>query len=98
MDAISTFLLNGSILQPFLTAVIGFIPNCAASVLLTELYLNNAISFAAVVSGLCTNAGMGLIVLFRVNRNRRENLSIAGLLYLTAAAAGLILSGISYFH
>ena len=98
MDAISTFLLNGSILQPFLTAVIGFIPNCAASVLLTELYLNNAISFAAVISGLCTNAGMGLIVLFRVNRNRRENLSVAGLLYLTAAAAGLILSGISYFH
>lgn len=98
MDAISTFLLNGSILQPFLTAIIGFIPNCAASVLLTELYLNNAISFAAVISGLCTNAGMGLIVLFRVNRNRRENLSIAGLLYLTAAAAGLILSGISYFH
>ncbi len=96
MDAISTFLLNGSILQPFLTAIIGFIPNCAASVLLTELYLNNAISFAAVISGLCTNAGMGLIVLFRVNRNRRENLSIAGLLYLTAAAAGLILS--SYFH
>ena len=98
MDAISTFLLNGSFLQPFLTAVIGFIPNCAASVLLTELYLNNAISFAAVISGLCTNAGMGLIVLFRVNRNRRENLSVAGLLYLTAAAAGLILSGISYFH
>ncbi len=96
MDAISTFLLNGSILQPFLTAIIGFIPNCAASVLLTELYLNNAISFAAVISGLCTNAGMGLIVLFRVNRNHRENLSIAGLLYLTAAAAGLILS--SYFH
>ena len=62
MDAISTFLLNGSILQPFLTAVIGFIPNCAASILLTQLYLNGALSFAAVISGLCTNAGMGLII------------------------------------
>ncbi|MCI9074787.1 MAG: arsenic efflux protein [Dorea sp.] len=92
MDAISTFLLNGSILQPFLTAVIGFIPNCAASVLLTQLYLNGALSFAAVISGLCTNAGMGLIILFKVNKNHRENLSIAGLLYLTAAAAGIILS------
>lgn len=92
IDTISTFLLNGSILQPFLTAVIGFIPNCAASVLLTELYLSGALSFAAVISGLCTNAGMGLIVLFKVNKNRRENLSIAGLLYLIAAAAGMILS------
>lgn len=92
MDTISTFLLHGSMLQPFITAVIGFIPNCAASVLLTELYLNGALSFAAVISGLCTNAGMGLIVLFRVNKNLRENLSIAGLLYLTAAAAGMILS------
>lgn len=85
-------MLNGSILQPFLTAVIGFIPNCAASILLTQLYLNGALSFAAVISGLCTNAGMGLIVLFKVNKNHRENLSIAGLLYLTAAAAGIILS------
>lgn len=92
IDTISTFLLNGSILQPFLTAVIGFIPNCAASVLLTELYLSGALSFAAVISGLCTNAGMGLIVLFKVNKNRRENLSVAGLLYLIAVSAGMILS------
>lgn len=92
IDTISTFLLNGSILQPFLTAVIGFIPNCAASVLLTELYLSGALSFAAVISGLCTNAGMGLIVLFKVNKKRRENLSIAGLLYLIAVSAGMILS------
>ncbi len=92
IDTVSTFLLNGSVFQPFLTAVIGFIPNCAASVLLTELYLSGAISFAAVISGLCTNAGMGLIILFKVNKNYKENLSITGLLYLTAAAAGMILS------
>lgn len=92
IDTVSTFLLNGSVFQPFLTAVIGFIPNCAASVLLTELYLNGALSFAAVISGLCTNAGMGLILLFKVNKNYKENLSIAGLLYLTAVAAGMILS------
>lgn len=92
MNTISTFLLHGSILQPFLAAIIGFIPNCAASVLLTELYLSGALSFAAVISGLCTNAGLGLIVLFRVNKNQRENLSIIGLLYLTAVISGLILS------
>lgn len=92
LDTVSTFLLNGSILQPFLTAVIGFIPNCAASVLLTELYLSGALSFASVIAGLCTNAGMGLIVLFKVNKNRRESLSIVGLLYAVSVVAGLILS------
>lgn len=92
LDAVSTFLLSGSILQPFLTAVIGFIPNCAASVLLTELYLSGALSFASVIAGLCTNAGMGLIVLFKVNKNLRENLSIVGLLYAVSVIAGLILS------
>lgn len=91
-DAISAFLLNGSLLQPFLTAVIGFIPNCAASVLLTELYLNGTLSFASVIAGLCTNAGMGLIVLFRVNKNLRENLAVLGLLYLAAVISGLLLS------
>lgn len=92
METISTFLLNGSLLQPFLTALIGFIPNCAASVLLTELYLSGALSFASVIAGLCTNAGMGLIVLFKVNKNRRENLKIVGLIYIISVIAGLILS------
>ncbi|MDO4313234.1 MAG: putative manganese transporter [Eubacteriales bacterium] len=92
LDTVSTFLLSGSILQPFLTGIIGFIPNCAASVLLTELYLNGALSFASVTTGLCTNAGIGLIVLFKVNKNQRENLSIVGLLYAVSVIAGLILS------
>lgn len=92
LDTVSSFLLGGSIFQPLLTAVIGFIPNCAASVLLTELYLSGALSFASVISGLCTNAGLGLIVLCRVNKNAAENLKIIGLLYLISAAAGLILS------
>lgn len=90
-ETISAFLLNGSAFQPFITALIGFIPNCASSVLLTELYLNGALSFASVIAGLCTNAGMGLLVLFKVNANLRENLSILGLLYIFAAAAGILL-------
>ena len=91
-DTISTFLLNGSTFQPFLTALIGFIPNCASSVLLTELYLNGALSFASVISGLCTNAGIGLLVLFKVNTNQKENLLITGLLYIFAVSAGVLLS------
>lgn len=91
LNTLSAFLLEGSLIQPFLAALIGFIPNCSASVLLTELYLNGALSFASVVAGLCTNAGIGLVVLFRVNKDQRENLKITGLLYLIAAIAGLIL-------
>ena len=92
LDGISRCLLQGSILQPFFAALIGLIPNCASSVLLTELYLSGALSFASVIAGLCTNAGVGLVVLFRVNRNRKENMKILGLLYAIAVAAGVILS------
>ncbi len=92
IDAISTFLLDGSIFQPFFTALIGFIPNCAVSVLLTGLYLNGALSFASVVSGLCTNAGIGLLVLFKINKTLKENLYIMGLLYSAAVVSGIILS------
>ncbi|MEE1196510.1 MAG: putative manganese transporter [Lachnospiraceae bacterium] len=92
LDGISRCLLQGSILQPFFAALIGLIPNCASSVLLTELYLSGALSFASVIAGLCTNAGVGLVVLFRVNRNRKENMKILGFLYAIAVAAGVILS------
>lgn len=91
LSSISGFLLKGSIFQPFLAALIGFIPNCAASVILTELYLSSALSFASVIAGLCTNCGVGLIVLFKVNANKKENLKISGLLYVFAVAAGVVL-------
>lgn len=88
---ISTIMLNGTIIQPFITALVGLIPNCAASVLLTQLYLHQAISFASVISGLCTGAGVGLLVLFRVNRDRMENIKILGLLYAIAVISGIII-------
>ena len=92
LTTVSFFLLNGSLLQPFLAALIGFIPNCAASVILTELYLSGALSFASVIAGLCTNAGLGLIVLYKVNKNRSENLKLTALLYITAAISGILFS------
>ncbi len=89
-ETISRLLLSGSVFQPLLAALVGFIPNCAASVLLTELYLSGSLSFGAAVAGLCTGAGLGMAVLFRANRPQRENLLFAAALYVFAVATGLL--------
>ncbi|MEG2054070.1 MAG: arsenic efflux protein, partial [Oscillospiraceae bacterium] len=92
----SGWLSNLGIFQVFIVAIIGFIPNCAASVLLTQLYVSGGITFASAVAGLCTGAGVGLIVLFKSNKNIKENLKIMGLLYLFATIMGLILHFLSF--
>lgn len=90
-ERLETLLLHDSVFQPFLTALFGLIPNCAASVLLTQLYLEGALQFGAVVAGLCTGAGAGLLVLFRENRNPKDNLKILGILYIAAVVPGVVL-------
>ena len=74
-----------------IAAVIGLIPNCAASVILTQLYLGGAISFASVIAGLCTGAGVGLVVLCKVNQDRWENVKVIGILLVIAVSAGMFL-------
>ncbi len=90
-DAINGFLLADSPVQPFVTALIGLIPNCAASVVLTNLYAAGSLSFGSVIAGLSTGAGMGLAVLFKTNKGLKENISITALLYLVGALSGLII-------
>ena len=70
----------------------GLIPNCAVSVIFTELYIAGSLSFGSAVAGLCSGAGLGLIVLFKMNRSKKECFLIVGLLYVCAALTGLVLN------
>lgn len=91
IERLSELLLKNSVFQPVLAAVIGLIPNCAASVVLTELYLTGVLSFGSVIAGLLSGAGVGLAVLYRVNRHLKENLKITGILLLCAVVSGIFL-------
>lgn len=91
MEQLAGFLGKDTVFQPFLAALLGLIPNCAASVLITELYLAGGLSFGSAIAGLCAGAGVGLAVLFRSNHSLRENLKILSLLYAVSVAAGIIL-------
>lgn len=83
--------LNNSPLQPVIAAIIGLIPNCAVSVLITMLYIEHAISFGSVIAGLSSSAGLGLIILLRKNTPQKDSLQIITILLAVSIAAGLIL-------
>lgn len=88
-DFLESILISDSPFQPFVCAIVGFIPNCAASVLLTELYLEGVITFGSCIAGLCTGAGMGLLVLFKTNkRHMKQNFAVLGILYVCAVLTG----------
>ena len=90
-DTIAHFISKNVILGPIVAGLIGLIPNCASSVILTELFISNVISMPVLISGVAVNAGVGLLVLFKTNKNVKENISIVGLLYGIGVIAGIIL-------
>lgn len=90
-EQISGYLQNQPILGPVIAGVIGLIPNCVASVILTQMYLQNVISVATLISGLLVGAGVGLAVLFKMNKGIKQNFKIVTLLYGIGVIAGIII-------
>ncbi len=89
-DALFSLFLQDGILGVMLAGLIGLIPNCAASVMITQLYLNGVLNFGAMLSGLLTGSGIGLLVLYRVNDNWKENLCITAGLYMAGTVCGVM--------
>ena len=88
-DVFASVLGSMGFFQPVVAALVGLIPNCAASVLLTQLYVEGALRFSSLVAGLCTGAGVGLAVLWRTNPSWKQNLFITGLTWGTGAFLGV---------
>lgn len=82
-------------ISSLIASLIGLIPNCAASVILTELYLSNVISFANLIAGLLTGSGVAILVLLKSNKSRKENLQIILFLYLIGSISGILLECLS---
>lgn len=90
-ENLASIILNKPVLGPIIAGIIGLIPNCASSVILTQLYLENIINVATMISGLLVGAGVGILILFKVNKPIKENIEITFLLYLIGVIAGIML-------
>ena len=93
-ETIASSMIGGVYFQPFITAVIGLIPNCASSAIITGTYIHGGITFGGCVAGLCANAGLGLVVLFKNTEKLKRNILFVIVLYLISVTAGLIVNSI----
>lgn len=91
-ERISEFLSSHAMFGPVFAAIVGLIPNCAASVLITQMYLGGILDFGSMISGLLVGAGVGLLVLFRTNKRWKENLSILGIVWVAGVFWGVIVN------
>ena len=96
-EYLNSILSKNTFLAPFISSLIGLIPNCGASVVITELYLNNIINLGTTIAGLLTGSGVAILVLFKSNHNLKENLTITATIYGVGVITGLILEIITSF-
>lgn len=92
--AITSFLQGGYWFQPLIAGLVGLIPNCASSVLVTQSYVLGALSFGGMVAGLCANAGLGFVILFKNVREWKRNLALLAILYAVSVAVGYAVLGV----
>ena len=90
-DSLSGFILNRPVIGEILAGLIGLIPNCSASVIITQLYLEGAMQTGAIMTGLLVSAGIGPLMLWRTNPHRKENLAIYALLYIISVICGILI-------
>lgn len=95
-EAFKNLFIGSSVFQPFLVALFGLIPNCAASVVITMLYLKGAITYGSTIAGLSTSVGLGLLVLFKEEKDKNDALSILLLLFGISVSAGYIIQYLIY--
>ena len=90
VERLSGTVLNKPVIGELITGLFGLIPNCSVSVVITESYLSGVLGLGSLFAGLLSNAGIGLLVLFRTNDSLKENLVILGVLYFLSVAAGIL--------
>ena len=95
-EQIAGFLISFPLAGPLLASLVGLIPNCASSVLLTQLWVEGALSCGAMIGGLLTGSGIGLLVLFRTNRSIKENFFLLAFVYLVGALCGAVMDGLGF--
>ena len=91
-ETIETIFLKNNIFAPFISSIIGLIPNCASSVMITELYLKEVLSLGTTIAGLLTGSGVAILVLFKSNKNLKENIGILLIVYLIGSLSGIIIN------
>lgn len=90
-ESLANLFFTKPVIGELVAGLVGLIPNCASSVVITQLYLEGVIGFGSMMSGLLVGSGIGLLVLFRVNENFKENLKILALLYVIGVVGGILL-------
>ena len=90
-ESLANLFFAKPVIGELLAGLVGLIPNCASSVVITQLYLENVIGYGAMMSGLLVGSGVGILVLFRANESLKENLKILALLYVIGVASGILL-------
>jgi len=90
-EAFGKLFSGHNIFQPFMAALVGLIPNCAASVTIIELYLKGAITYGSLIAGLCASAGLGILVLFREEKEKKEMFKVVGLLLGISIMVGSVI-------